>query len=199
MISDYRQAMKHVVHCSGYSLAEKFGAATNKFGSVIAGKFHDWDHVCIGRPKGGVLGRIPMALHIAALLSAESIVWSTGATYSDGHSEAEIMQQEAVENFGYILSRDDARRISIIEKESSNTLTSMQELLTIIKTRFSAANVMLHLVTSANHAPRVARDAVIVFKHSNNVVLSVVPAHTSYGDKGPENVVIHEFTRGSAL
>src|SRR2546425_306902 len=110
--------MKHVVHCSGYSLAEKYEGATNKLGEAIDGRFHDWDRVCVGAPQSGLLGRIPMALRIAALLPADVIIWSTGETYFGQLSEAEIMLQTAIENFGDILSPESVLRISIIEKES---------------------------------------------------------------------------------
>jgi hypothetical protein len=185
--------VKHVVHCSGYSLAEKCEGATNKLGEVIDGKFHDWDRVCIGVPQSGLLGRIPMALRIAALLPAECIIWSTGATYFDQLAEAEIMLQVARERFGDILSRETVFRISIIEKESADTFSSMQCAATIIKKKFEVKPIMLHLVTSANHAPRVARDALIVFGQNPDIILSVVPAHTSYGNKQPVDVRIQEL------
>src|SRR5262249_1033100 len=86
--------MRHVVHCSGYSLAERSGVrpiVTNQQGLEVKGKFFDWDIVCLGHPDLGIYGRIPMAVHLAESLRAECLIWSTGATYLSGVSEAEFM------------------------------------------------------------------------------------------------------------
>ena len=52
---------------------------------------------------------------------------------------------------------------------------------------------MLHLVTSANHVPRVLRDATLAFADLANVVLTGVPAHTCYGGKAVADVEIRDL------
>ena len=63
----------------------------------------------------------------------------------------------------------------------------------LILERFTDETLMLHLISSANHMPRVMRDAIKIFGEMENVFLSGVPAGTSYGNKSPSDVVIYEL------
>jgi hypothetical protein len=188
--------MRHVVHCSGYSLAERSvsGVVTNHEGKVVHGKFFDWNIVCLGNPIRNILGRITMSVRLANRLRAECLIWSTGATYLSGRSEAEIMMETA---FDYLAAEqqpsDWLKSISVLEQESINTMTSMQLASQIVRDRFAIDEVMVHLVTSQNHAPRVARDGAIAFSAQPNAILSIVPANTPYGGKGPSQVSVQEL------
>jgi hypothetical protein len=188
--------MRHIIHCSGYNIAErnKSVEAKNRAGRRIAGKYFDWDHVCIGNPSNGELGRITMTLHLAERFRPEAIIWSTGATFAAGISEAQAMLDAAI-NYWHEQSAQAhwLKSISIVEEDGANTLTSMEEAAKIFRDRFGLDEIMLHLVTSSNHAPRVARDAAIAFANMRHVLLSVTPAHTSYGAKSPANVEIQEL------
>jgi len=53
---------------------------------------------------------------------------------------------------------------------------------------------MVHFVTSGNHAPRVARDAAIAFTEYRNIILSVIPTQTSYGNGDPSQVAIQDLS-----
>jgi hypothetical protein len=189
--------MRHVVHCSGYNLAERRSTQGTKNweGKAIKGKFFDWNVVCLGDPDRGVLGRVPMTIRLAELLQPECLIWSTGATYESQISEAEIMMATAVD---YLTNKntpiDWLRSISIVEKQSTDTPTSMNRAAEVIQQRFGDDDLMLHLVTSQNHAPRVARDAAIAFDVYRNVIISVVPAHTSYAGQSASDVVIKELS-----
>ena len=197
--------MRHIVLFNGYSLAENPGLSgvTNQKGESVVGKFGDWEHVCThisceelaGGECHDTLGRIPTALMLAANLDAEYIIWSTGATWlPDGTSEAKYSFDHALKSLSRCTtgrSADWLCEISIIEDRSTNTMTSMQEAFKLIWPVDEPT--MLHLVSSANHMPRVMRDAIKVFGKVSNVILSGVPAGTSYGGKGPEDVVIYEL------
>jgi hypothetical protein len=145
--------------------------------------FQDWQFVCLGDVGSSILGRIPMALRVA------------GATYINGLSEAEVMMRCGIEYLnGKGLRTDTLRRISIIENDSTNTSTSMEAAVRLIRQRYGSNNLTCHLVTSANHAPRLARDAVVAFADLPNVIIGVVPAHTSYGHKCPSDVIIRDLS-----
>jgi hypothetical protein len=188
--------MKHIVHCSGYSLAEQGPdtRATRRDGMPAVGRFHDWTEVCIGDPAAGRLGRIPMAIAVAEAVEAALLIWSTGATYLGTVSEAEVMRRAALD---YLergsLPTETIRRISALETESTDTRSSALEAARMVERRFGGEPLMLHLVTSANHAPRLAREAALAFAQLPRVVLSIVPAHTSYGRKRPEDAVIRDL------
>ncbi len=188
--------MRHIVHCSGYSLAEH-GPDTGvikRDGMPARGRFHDWMEVCIGDPAAGRLGRIPLAIRVADIVGAELLIWSTGATYRGQVSEAEILMQAGLDYLDRVgRPAEPIRKISVLEAESVDTFTSMTAAARMIEHRFGDEPLMLHLVTSANHAPRVARDAAVAFSAKPQVLLSIVPAHTSYGGKQPTDVVIHEL------
>jgi len=190
--------MRHVVHCSGYSLAERSGVrpiVTNQQGLEVKGKFFDWDIVCLGHPDLGIYGRIPMAVHLAESLRAECLIWSTGATYLSGVSEAEFMMNTGHD---YLTRKRQPagwlQSVSVIERDSTNTFSSLRSAARIVRERFATAHIMLHLITSQNHAPRVARDAAIAFDGDRSIILSVVPAHTSYGGKSPSQVAVQDLS-----
>jgi uncharacterized protein (DUF302 family) len=166
----------------------------NRQGDLVQGKYFDWDYVCLGDPARAQLGRISMTLRLAAILKAECIIWSTGATYLEGASEGEVMMNTALRLAEQTGLSAPLKAISILEQESENTFSSMQAAAEILKTRFGGQEIMLHLVTSANHAPRLARDATIILKCQPNTFISVVPAHTSYGGALPCHVTIQELS-----
>lgn len=188
--------MRHIIHCSGYNIAERTASAVvkNRAGKSVTGKYFDWDHVCIGNPAAGELGRITMTLYLVERLRPEAVIWSTGATFVDGISEAQVMLNATIE---YLRDQNEMaawlKSISIVEEDGANTRGSMEEAAKIIRARFGSDEITLHLVTSNNHAPRVARDAAIAFAYIHNVVLSITPAHTSYGRKRPDDIEIHEL------
>lgn len=197
--------MKHIVFFNGYSLAENpaLSGVTNQKGEPVVGKFGDWEHVCAhisaeeraGSDFHETLGRIPTTLMLALNLNADRIIWSTGATWlPDGTSEAKYSFERALEilpKYSSLLGPGWLRRVSVLEEKSTNTATSMEEVLKLIWPVDKPT--MLHLVSSANHMPRVMRDAIKVFGKVSNVILSGVPAGTSYGGKTPADVVIYEL------
>jgi len=64
----------------------------------------------------------------------------------------------------------------------------------IVRERFGPERAMVHFVTSGNHAPRVARDAAIAFTEYRNIILSVIPTQTSYGNGDPSQVAIQDLS-----
>lgn len=201
--------MRHIVFFNGYSLAENpaLSGVTNQKGESIVGKFGDWEHVCTHRSAeelaGGdfheTLGRIPTTLMLAMNLNADCVIWSTGATWlPDGTSEAKYSLGRALEilpKYSSLRDPEWLRRVSLLEEKSTNTATSMEETLKMIWPVDEPT--MLHLVSSANHMPRVMRDAVKVFGGMSNIILSGVPAGTSYGGKTPADVGIDELHTGT--
>jgi hypothetical protein len=177
-------------------LAERAGASNVKDarGNEVRGGFRDWDFVCLGDAQKGLLGRIPIALLLAVRLPAERLIWSTGATFSPGISEADVAMSEALNQVvRYGGTSEWLQRISVFERESVNTRTSMVAAANMLQNLFGNADIALHLVTSANHAPRVARDASVAFRDYKNIILSVVPCHTSYGGTDVTDVVIRDL------
>lgn len=199
---------RHVVLYNGYSLAEnpQLSGVTNKKGEPVTGKFGDWEHVCAEysaeKVAGGDLvytrGRIATALQVAAAVGAECIIWSTGSTWlPNGISEAEYSLELAYALLPLCCTTktdDWLSQISIVEKQSVNTATTMEYVRDLLHNHaVDRSPVMLHLVSSANHMPRVMRDAIKVFGRMPNITLSGVPADTSYGGKTPADVVIYEL------
>lgn len=190
--------LRHVIHCSGYSLAERNMdcLVTNRRSGPVSGKFNDWDRVCIGDPANGLLGRIPMTLEIAREFHADHIIWSTGATWAHGQSEARFMMVSAIEYAStHNMNVKWLQDISILEEESTNTATSLHSALQFITTwtQQGENDMMIHLVTSNNHAPRVAKDAAIAFAAHSWLLFSVVPAGTSYGLAAPPDVDVFDL------
>lgn len=193
-------ALKHVVLLNGYSLAEHPGLAgiKNQKGEGVSGKSGDWEHVCLGTKE--YPGRIPTVVQLARSLNATHLIWSTGATWKEEMSEARFCYQMA---FGdrnsspyldeYEVENGWLESISLFEERSTNTSGTMIEVKKVLEERFADERIMLHLVSSANHMPRVMRDAIKVFDKMPNIILSGVPAGTSYGGKTPSDVVIYEL------
>jgi hypothetical protein len=184
----------HVVHCSGYSLAELKDGSEEVIdwrGRPLKGRFFDWDFVCVGTKH--LLGRIPMTIRAARIFQAEAVIWSTGATFLGQVSEAEVMMKKACEVLADKSQVEWLRRVSLLEKESTDTRTSIRVARKIILKTIGEKPITVHFVTSDNHAPRVARDASIEFCDDLNITLSIVPAQTSYGKGHPSDVVIQEF------
>src|SRR5262249_21281550 len=156
--------------------------------------FHDWKHVCVGDLANEILGRVPMTVRTVVALGARCVIWSTGATFIDHVCEADMMMRCALEcSSKYNLPEESLIRMSLFDRESTNTRSSMAVAARIVKQKYPSESVMVHLVTSANHAPRVLRDAIIEFSSDRNVLLSGVPAYTSYGRKGPADIEILEL------
>ena len=187
----------------GYSLAENpeiAGTVTNKKGEPVKGKFHDWNTVCISPDRPWLnhelssWGRIPRAVALASELDVSQLIFSTGATWAEYQvSEARYMFMRACEILPLCARHRSElwlREIAVFEETSTNTFSTMEYVAKMLDT---SSPMMLHHVTSANHAPRVMRDASKVFGEMQNVILSVVPADTSYGHKTPSDVVIHEL------
>ena len=208
--------MRHIIHVSGYALAQdpKLQNVVTQKGEAAKGKYGDWEHVCWGERATGALGRIPMALWYANQVSANHIVWSTGCQrIKDGAWEAQVFFERAVRSFDQ-LREDFPHRFSglwyedetayqhwlrsnaVLDIESTTTSTSMEWLVRYMRKNFTGPTTV-HLVSSANHVPRVLRDAMDAFnydyrKESNRqrVTLVAVPAETDYGKKWVQDVKV---------
>jgi len=184
----------HVIFCNGYSLAEDPGVGPVKKRNLElkSTSYGDWNKVCIG--DGAGLGRIGRTLQLARLFPADVvIIWSTGATWINWASEAIMSFNTALSMMPYP-EHDWLRNISILEEKSTNTFTSLENAREIIRhAEWGQDLMMLHLVSSANNMPRVMRDACKIFGNVHNIILSGVPAETSYGGKTPADVVIYEL------
>ena len=210
--------VRNVVVCNGYSLAENPDLSGDQFisnqkGELVVGKFGDWKKVCgvcsiPGNVERGYApfeqGRIATSLRIAHLVDAELLVWTTGTTWLPGRtSEAKYMFNRAHEmvSFATHAWRNESwlDRISVLEEKSTNTATTMIEVKKLLDERFANDNpnavlndpVMVYMVSSANHIPRVIRDALEYFP--TRYTLCGVSATTSYGGKTPKDVIIKEL------
>lgn len=195
---DLRKQLQHIVLMNGYSLAENpaLSDVKDQDGKPVVGNFGDWDHVCIGKPSER-LGRIPTAMYLAGTLRATCLIWSTGDTWLPGSVSEAKWSYEAGINF--LRSQKDMalipliERISVFDAMSINTATTMYATLKFLRGRFYGESMMLHLVSSANHLPRVMRDAAKVFGAERDILLSGVPTGTSYGGKTPGDVVVYDL------
>jgi hypothetical protein len=177
----------------------------------LAPKFHDWDEVIWGIP-GKKLGRLPMALRIAQCYNAEKLLFTVGsAKFGDGSSEAEFMRRYVESSYGmlrvdfpetfpdYMFGTEQKyrqwlRQIVEFENEGHNTSSSLE--IVAPRIREAAGNRELHVivVTSANHVSRALRDTIVAFdKIDASAIIGAVAAQTSYGKKGPADVIIHEL------
>ncbi len=142
-------------------------------------------------------GRIHTTLALAYEFDAVAILWSTGATWlPDGTSEARYMFNQARSMYPErSIGRGGTwlRDISWFDEESLNTAHTMSVARRLMFEHYPKERVMLHHVSSDNHMPRVIRDATKVFGDMPGVILSGVPAQTSYGRKTPADVVIYEL------
>jgi hypothetical protein len=204
-----------IVHVSGYSLRQHPDLdVVDHTGQRVKSQYGDWEQVCWGDVSKGLLGRIPRALLEAYKTSSENtfIVWSTGssrqrtgmteAQYSMSIARSRISQlstdfPEHVGSEGWFpldpspeIMESWLEQRSLVDNESINTFTSMQELAKIIDQLFSKELIEVTLVSSENHMPRVTRDAAIAIKYNGqgervrpNVSLVYRPADTSWGAK----------------
>lgn len=201
--------MKKIVHISGYNLREMKGVPSiNRSGALQQVTDGDWHHVCWGDTDKYQLGRIPMGLWAARHFIADTIVWSTGCSRrtSDNKSEARVTYETAYDNYldlhGNFPHRFSKRtwrteqayhswltRHSVFEETSSNTIQSMNALRQMIRDDIGKSeHVIVYLVSSANHLPRVLRDAELAFdigsttaSFMQRVTLCAIPAETNYG------------------
>ncbi len=141
-------------------------------------------------------------------------LWNTGGTWQGGVSEAARTRRYALERLAELPARfprffaaaDDLAALrgrllegSILEERSTNTRSSMEEAARII--RGLPALEQLILVSSANHGPRVMRDAARVlddpaFGVPRRVRFSVERAPTCDRGWGLEQVTIIERDAG---
>ena len=211
--------MRHIVHVSGYALAQhpQLHYVVDREGQPATGKFGDWEHVCWGDPSSGALGRIPTALWYARQVAADRLVWSTGCQrIKDGAWEAEFFFERAMTSFERLQADfphrfgkhwfPSSRRqrswlgsITALDTESTITSASMEWLARYVRKEVTGA-VTVHLISSANHVPRVLRDAMKSFNYDygeenfhQRVTLIGVPAETNYGRKWVHDVVIRDL------
>ncbi len=215
--------MKTIVHVSGYSLAEKSDVeAFTAAGVPLRVQYNDWEYVCWGSFATQRLGRIPMALWLARTIRADALVWSTGATFgTDGKvSEAEYLYSYALSHYHRLCSEFPHRftkktwvserayqgwlkGMSVFDASSTDTLSSMDSLHRVAKGIVRAnEHAMVYLVTSANHAPRVLRDAEVVFgigtcmlEGAARFTLCAVPAESNYGADRVYSVQVKDLSR----
>ncbi|MDR3570872.1 MAG: hypothetical protein P4L81_01595 [Candidatus Pacebacteria bacterium] len=215
--------MQRIVHVSGYSLAEypELTGVSYKDGTPGNGRFHDWDYVCWGEPARGAMGRIPMAIWYARCIArADQIIWSTGCTKTaSGKWESEYMFELAHDSFDRLMQdfggnfevfrkqfgnektyRRWLESRSTFDHQSETTASSMVWLRKHCETYFAGDRMIVSLISSANHAPRVLRDALTSFSsrsmsdyNRTRIVLSAVPAETSYGERGPEDTKVFDL------
>lgn len=212
--------MRNIVHISGYTLAAMQGvpAMSPNTDTLLPPSTNDWEEVCWGRDT--LLGRIPMGLWLARKVRANRIVWSTGASrrQHDGKIESEVLYEMALQNY-HNLRRQFPHRFSksewtsegaytrwlkdtrVFESNSKNTSQSMTALRALVTDYVRPdEQVMIYLVSSANHAPRVLRDAQVAFavgsKRSDTryrVALAAVSAETNYAGKHTEDVIVRDL------
>jgi|GEM_PF-2081625 len=210
--------MRTIVHVSGYSLAADpcLSGVTTKDGRLAEWPHKDWEHVCWGIPARGVLGRIPMGLWAAHRFRADSLVWSSGSTSHDGRMEADVMRQRAFDSFDDLVRSFPHRfngawsnveefrtwlaRISVIETNSVNTETSMTPVREYLSARHGLATMLLYVVTSANHLPRVLKHTMQAFSIGNEaygyhpeVTVIGIPAETCYGGRHVTDMSIRDL------
>lgn len=137
----------------------------------------DWEHVVWGDPRGQRLGRVTAALWITLREAPRwgwprlGFLWNTGGTRQGGVSEAARTRRYTLDRLAELpaqfpdffaaadLGGLRARLLegSILEEGSTNTRSSMEEMARIVR-RMPALEQLI-LVSSANHCPRVMRDA----------------------------------------
>lgn len=194
----------------------------NRAGAPQRATDGDWDHVCWGDADTYQLGRIPMGLWVARNFLADTIVWSTGCStrVADNKSEAEVMYEVARERYldlyGFFPHRFTKRtwrteaayhawltRVSVFDNVSRTTSESMTVLRTKIRESVRATTpVIIYLVSSANHMPRVLRDAELAFdigtttaRFMQRVTLFAIPAETNYGKGMVQDTKVDDLGR----
>jgi hypothetical protein len=194
--------------------------AYDQAGTRLAGRFGDWEEVCWGDPKRGALGRIPMSLLLARTIHTHWIIWSTGCSRErDECFESEYMYKRALASYASLLhdfpdrfrrdllgNETDYRlwlkQCSVIDTDSHNTATSMTKAKTLAHELCKANDSLVYSVSSANHAPRVLRDACVAFdigtgvrSHSSGAshALVAVPAETNYGTKTISETIVRDL------
>jgi hypothetical protein len=174
-----------VVHYSGYDL--------NKLNDQ-----GDWELVCWGDPKAGIMGRIPTTISTALLCNPVTIIWSTGATkLVDGTRESEHAYDTAIQRYHRLREdfpsqfeeilpesswefEDWLSRASVFDRDSLNTVSSMEAAVPILDWVFAGRPGSVYIVTSANHAPRALRDALAIWQHG--YVLDRIPDFVRPGE-----------------
>lgn len=175
----------------------------------------DWRGIVWGSPPHE-LGRIPAAIYVALVESADLIVFGTGASERGGQKESEVTREFMLEHFSELeefscfegmeigRQRDRMESISVADTGSRNTLEEMN----------AAGRIFLEhgiekaiLVSSPTHVSRCIRDALAVFRAPELAGLKrnlyAVASDTSYLGGRVEDVVIfeppHRGDRGSFL
>ncbi len=200
--------MKNIVILHGYTLAETGEDTINRDGIVQVAKFHDWYHVMEGHESR--LGRIPTALDLARHLKADHLIFTTGASREpNGKWEAEVIYEITQRYYKRLLSQFPHRfnkrtwrseqayrrwlegiaRFDTTSKNTSECLQVVQQMIRqdVLQRR---ERVMVYNVSSANHMPRILRDAGVAFKIGTHdapllqyVTMIGVPAETCYGER----------------
>ncbi len=208
--------MRSIVHISGYTLAEMPDTdAYSRDNLALTGRIKDWEEVCWG--KSTLLGRIPMGLWLARHFDAD-VIWSTGASKrEDDRWEAQVLADTAKERYERLHrqfphrftkrtwnSRDAFEswmlRRSMFDTTSRNTSESMAIARNLISDIARRERVFAYFVTSANHLPRVMRDAEQAFgigigssPFLSRVTLFGVPSETNYGGSYVASTVVRDL------
>lgn len=182
----------------------------------------DWHYVMWGDTEKGQLGRVPMALYVAAREEADFILWNTGAskgqwgkeelfegemTYRLARTFVESLYHDfpnyfdtATDAFVRTLLRDVTKHRS--EHVSKKTLGSAVHAVAILDELIGEKPAHVISVSSANHT-RAGHHFQMVLQHgyrghgplkSRALRVSHVCAHTGYNGGGIEQVKILECT-----
>lgn len=206
---------KNVVFFLGYSLAEDPNIPRNTIQHIESeGTHQDLPLVCWGDKKTGALGRVPMTVWIAQHVAADLIIWSSGSSrIKGGLYESEFFLDMARGSFS-ALKQDFPRRFndlmwpneaaytqwleskSVCDTKSQTTWDGLVAARDIIADTYSTDLVLFYAVSSANHAPRVLRDALKAFEGlQSNVTVCSVAAETCYGGATVKDTIVDDLGR----
>ncbi|MFA6519679.1 MAG: hypothetical protein WCT41_02565 [Candidatus Paceibacterota bacterium] len=213
--SAHHRDTKNVVFFLGYSLAEDPNIPRNTIQYIGSeGTHQDLPLVCWGDKETGALGRLPMTIWLAQHIAADRIIWSSGSSrIKDGLYESEFFLDMALKSFS-ALKRDFPHRFndamwadetvykqwlesrSICDTKSQFTQDGLVAARNIIADTYNTNSVMFYAVSSANHAPRVLRDAFKVFEGlQSKVTVCSVAAETCYGGATIKDTIVDDLGR----
>ena len=205
---------RNVVLFIGYSLAEDPNIPRHTIQCIESeGTHQDLPLVCWGDKKTGALGRVPMTVWLAQHVDADLIIWSSGSSrINGGLYESEFFLDWALESYS-ALKRDFPRRFndsrwmnetayqqwlmskSVCDTKSQLTWDGLVAARDTIADTYSTDAVMFYAVSSANHAPRVLRDALKAFGTQSNVTVCSVAAETCYGGGTIDDTIVDDLGR----
>jgi len=219
--------MRQLVVVFGYFTSELAGApALYVDDRKIERRFGDWNTVCWG--VNGKMGRFPKAIQLASRLDAP-LFWLMGeAKYGDGRFEGDWMFAEVLRRLSHVRKdfpgklaylprtvsecRAWLRRVSTVHNRGKDTMISLEESIPMLNEHAGKRELLVYVVTSFNHAPRVRRDIsalsqgrVIVtggtsrparYTLDPNIDFAVIDAETPYGSGRIDDVVVQDLPIG---